>query len=66
MSMYLFFISQQPYVPDEEDDDDDSDSDDTVLALTSVLNLTERNVSHTYSHIGPKSQREFKFSRCHY
>ena len=38
----VFFLSQQPYNADEEEDDDDDE--DTVLALVSVLNLTERKV----------------------
>lgn len=40
--MWLF---QQPYNPEVDDDeDDDMDSDDSVLALTTVVNITERKV----------------------
>ena len=35
---------QQPYTPEDDDDDDDDMGEDSVLALTSVLNLTERKV----------------------
>ncbi|KAH3787724.1 protein BCCIP homolog [Dreissena polymorpha] len=38
---YIGSVMKQPYSPEDNDDDDDDD-DDSVLALTSVINLTER------------------------
>ncbi|KAL4231308.1 hypothetical protein ACF0H5_008888 [Mactra antiquata] len=40
---YIGSVMKQPYSPeDDDDDDDDDDSDMTVLALTTVVNITER------------------------
>lgn len=39
---YVGSVMKQPYTPEDDDDDDDDMGEDSVLALTTVLNMTER------------------------
>lgn len=40
----MIFPRQQSYVPEEDEDDEEMAEDDPVLAVTSVINITDKKV----------------------